>query len=69
MSTTFNGISKDTLPTPAKIRNSIASGLDYVGYLPGIGSVTGVARLIIGITFKIIYSIKAVHTALDSDKK
>jgi len=40
-------------------RNKIARGLDYVGVVPGLGSVAGVIRLIGGIASMIFCSIKA----------
>jgi hypothetical protein len=42
-------------------RNKIARGLDYVGFIPGLGSVSGLARLITGIAVMIFYCIKAAH--------
>lgn len=39
-------------------RNKIARGLDYVGFVPGLGSVGGIARLIGAITALIFCSIK-----------
>ena len=49
-------------------RKKIASGLDYIGFVPGLGSVGGVARLIGAISVMIFCSIKAAH-AKDAEKE
>lgn len=64
---TLNGAS--TMALILIERNKIASNLDYVGYIPGLGSIAGVARLIAGIAMMIFYSWKAANTDGAEEKK
>lgn len=43
--------------------------LDYLGFIPGVGSGVGIVRLIVGIAMAIFYSIKAATTDMNQDKQ